>query len=321
MTSSTIMWGSFIVLVGIMLAVDLGMNRKSHQVSFKEALGWSLVWICLALVFNAGIYIMLGKQQALEFLTGYLIEKSLSVDNLFVFIMIFTVFGVRGELQARVLKWGILGALIMRVLFIFVGAELLERFQWLFYIFGAVLLYTAWKMAFGGEHKMDPDNNLLVRLTRRFVPMTKQIRGDWFVTRRMGLWIASPLFMVLLVVEGTDLVFALDSIPAIFAITLDPFIVLTSNVFAIMGLRALYFLLANVMGMFIYLKFGISFILAFVGVKMILIMLGIHVPIALSLAVIILSLVVAICVSLMVNREAASAKECAVSSTALPDEA
>lgn len=321
MTSSTVMWGSFIVLVVIMLAVDLGMNRKSHQVSFREALGWSLVWVCLALAFNAGIYVMLGKQQALEFLTGYLIEKSLSVDNLFVFIMIFTVFGVRGELQARVLKWGILGALIMRVLFIFVGAELLERFQWLFYIFGAVLLYTAWKMAFGGEQKMDPDQNLLVRLARRFLPMTKQIRGDWFITRRLGLWIASPLFMVLLVVEGTDLVFALDSIPAIFAITLDPFIVLTSNVFAIMGLRALYFLLANVMGIFIYLKFGISFILAFVGVKMILIMLGIHVPIALSLAVIILSLLVAIGVSILANREAGAGKECAVNSAVVPDEA
>jgi len=285
-----------------MLAVDLGMNRKSHRVSFKEALGWSILWVGLALAFNVGIYFVLGQHKALEFLTGYLIEKSLSVDNLFVFIMIFTVFGVRGELQARVLKWGILGALIMRVVFIFLGAELLERFQWLFYIFGAVLIYTASKMAFGASNEMDPDKNLMVRLARKVLPMTRKIRGDWFFTRRLGIWVASPLFMVLLVVESSDLVFALDSIPAIFAITLDPFIVLTSNVFAIMGLRALYFLLAEVMGMFAYLKYGISFILAFVGIKMILIMLGVHIPIAISLGVIVLSLVVAIGLSLLANR-------------------
>ncbi|MRR59359.1 MAG: TerC family protein [Deltaproteobacteria bacterium] len=302
MTTSTILWGSFILLTVIMLAVDLGMNRKSHRVSFKEALGWSVVWVGLALAFNVGIYFMQGERKALEFLTGYLIEKSLSVDNLFVFIMIFTVFGVRGELQARVLKWGILGALIMRVVFIFLGAELLERFQWLFYIFGAVLIYTAFKMAFGANEQMDPDKNLMVRLARKVLPMTRKIRGDWFFTRRLGLWVASPLFMVLLVVESSDLVFALDSIPAIFAITRDPFIVLTSNVFAIMGLRALYFLLAEVMGMFTYLKFGISFILGFVGIKMILIMLGVHIPIAVSLGVIVASLVAAIGFSLLANR-------------------
>lgn len=299
MSSHVVLWGAFTLLVVIMLAVDLGLNRKSHQVSFKEALGWSLVWIGLALAFNVGIYFMMGKQPALEFLTGYLIEKSLSVDNLFVFIMIFTVFGVRGELQARVLKWGILGALVMRVVFIFVGAELLQRFQWLFYIFGAILLYTAWKMAFGPSHEMDPDKNIIVRFARKFLPMTRKIRGDWFFTRRLKLWIASPLFMVLLVVEASDLVFALDSIPAIFAITLDPFIVLTSNVFAIMGLRSLYFLLAGVMGMFIYLKYGISFILGFVGIKMILIMLGMHIPVALSLGIIVLSLLVAVVASLL----------------------
>lgn len=308
MSSHAVLWVFFAMLVVIMLAIDLGMNRKSHQVSFKEALGWSLVWVALALTFNAGIYVMMGKQPALEFLTGYLIEKTLSVDNLFVFIMIFTVFGVRGELQARVLKWGILGALVMRVIFIFVGAELLQRFQWLFYIFGAILMYTAWKMAFGPSHAMDPDKNLMVRLSRTFLPMTKRIRGDWFFTRRMKLWVASPLFMVLLVVEASDLVFALDSIPAIFAITLDPFIVLTSNVFAIMGLRALYFLLSGVMGMFTYLKFGISFILGFVGIKMILIMLGVHVPIAASLGIIVLSLLIAIAASLLANRLSSPAK-------------
>ena len=293
MTASLILWSAFALLVVIMLAIDLGMNRKSHQVSFKEALTWSIVWVGLALAFNVGIYIMMGKQPALEFLTGYLIEKSLSVDNLFVFIMIFTVFGVRGELQARVLKWGILGALIMRVVFIFIGAELLQRFQWLFYIFGAILLYTAWKMAFGPSHEMEPDKNPLVRLARKFIPMTKKIRGDWFVTRRLKIWVASPLFMVLLVVESSDLVFALDSIPAIFAI---------------MGLRSLYFLLAGVMGMFIYLKYGISFILAFVGIKMILIMLGIHVPITLSLGLIVTSLAVAVILSLFAARFGFDAK-------------
>lgn len=316
MSSHVVLWSAFTILVVIMLVIDLGMNRKSHQVSFREALGWSLVWIGLALAFNVGIYVMMGKQPALEFLTGYLIEKSLSVDNLFVFIMIFTVFGVRGELQARVLKWGILGALVMRVIFIFVGAELLQRFQWLFYIFGATLIYTAWKMAFGPSHEMDPDKNSIVRFARKFLPMTKKIRGDWFFTRRVGLWIASPLFMVLLVVEASDLVFALDSIPAIFAITLDPFIVLTSNVFAIMGLRALYFLLAGVMGMFIYLKYGISFILGFVGIKMILIMMGIHIPIVVSLAVIAASLAVTVGLSLFANSSPKS-----LAKAALADEA
>ncbi|MDD2500968.1 MAG: TerC family protein [Geobacter sp.] len=316
MSSHVVLWSAFAILVVVMLVIDLGMNRKSHQVSFREALGWSLVWVGLALAFNVGIYVMMGKQPALEFLTGYLIEKSLSVDNLFVFIMIFTVFGVRGELQARVLKWGILGALVMRVIFIFVGAELLQRFQWLFYIFGAILIYTAWKMAFGPSHEMDPNKNIIVRFARKFLPMTKKIRGDWFFTRRVGLWIASPLFMVLLVVEASDLVFALDSIPAIFAITLDPFIVLTSNVFAIMGLRALYFLLAGVMGMFIYLKYGISFILGFVGIKMILIMMGIHIPIAVSLAVIAASLAVTVGLSLFANSSPES-----VAKAALADEA
>jgi tellurite resistance protein TerC len=216
--------------------------------------------------------------------------------------MIFTAFGVRGELQARVLKWGILGAIVMRLAFIFIGSALLKEFQWLFYFFGALLIYTAWKMAFSGDEEIEPDKNPLVRLARKFLPMTRKIRGDWFVTRRLGLWIASPLFMVLLVVESSDLVFAMDSIPAIFAITLDPFIVLTSNVFAIMGLRSLFFMLSNLMGMFAYLKFGIALILAFVGGKMILMMLGTHVPISLSLAMIIVTLAVSVAASLLLRK-------------------
>lgn len=302
MSPTTIMWIAFGLMVSVVLFIDLGLNRKSHVISFREAAGWSLLWLSLALLFDLGIWLTMGSQKALEFLTGYLIEQSLSVDNLFVFIMIFTVFGVRGELQARVLKWGILGAIVLRLIFIFIGSALLKEFQWLFYIFGALLLYTAWKMAFGSDEEMEPDKNPLVRLARRILPMTKKIRGDWFFTRRLGLWVSSPLFMVLLVVESSDVVFALDSIPAIFAITLDPFIVLTSNIFAIMGLRSLFFLLSNLMGMFAYLKFGISLILAFVGLKMILMMTGIHIPIAASLAVIAVTLASSVLFSLLLRK-------------------
>jgi tellurite resistance protein TerC len=299
MTAVHGLWVAFGLLMLVMLTVDLGLNRKSHVVSFKEAAGWSALWVTLALLFGLGIWWTMGSQKALEFMTGYLIEQSLSVDNLFVFIMIFTVFGVRGELQARVLKWGILGAVVMRLAFIFLGTALFKEFQWLFYVFGAILLYTAWKMAFGGDEEMEPDKNPLVRLTRRIVPMTKRIRGDWFFTRRLGMLVASPLFMVLLVIESSDLVFAMDSIPAIFAITLDPFIVITSNLFAIMGLRSLFFLLSNVMGMFAWLKYGISLILAFVGTKMILMMQGVHIPIALALAVIATTLTASVVLSLV----------------------
>lgn len=302
MSPTTLMWIVFAVLISFMLLIDLSLNRRSGRVSFKKAATWTVVWMLLALLFGGGIWFTMGQQKALEFLTGYLIEQSLSVDNLFVFIMIFTVFGVRGELQAKVLKWGILGAIVMRLAFIFIGAALLKEFQWLFYLFGALLVYTAWKMAFSGDDEIEPDKNPLVKLARRFLPMTKRIRGDWFITRRMQLWIASPLFMVLLVVESSDLVFAMDSIPAIFAITLDPFIVLTSNVFAIMGLRSLFFLLSNLMGMFAYLKFGIALILAFVGAKMILMMLGFHIPISLSLAVIVVTLAIAVVASLLLRK-------------------
>ncbi len=297
MTETTIMWTVFALLFGVMLAVDLGLNRSSHQVSFREALVWSLIWIALALSFNTGIYLTMGSDKALEFFSGYIIEKSLSVDNLFVFIMIFSYFGVRGRHQARILKWGIIGALVMRAIFIFAGIGLVERFHWLFYLFGALLVVTAYKMAFGGEGKVDPEKNLAVRLIRRLLPVTRRTWGDWFITRRRGIVVASPLLVTLLMIEWSDLVFALDSIPAIFAITLDPFIVFTSNIFAIMGLRALYFLLANVIEMFAYLKFGISFILLFVGGKMIAGVSGFHVPITVSLSVIFMSLAVAVLVS------------------------
>ena len=309
MTETGIMWSVFALLFGIMLVIDLGLNRKSHEISFREALIWSGIWVGLALAFNAGIWYTMGSGKALEFFSGYIIEKSLSVDNLFVFIMIFSYFGVRGKHQARILKWGLLGALVMRAVFIFAGIELLTRFHWLIYVFGALLVVTAVKMAFGAEGSVEPEKNLVVRMARKVLPVTRRTWGDWFVTRKRGMLVASPLLVTLLMVEWSDLVFALDSIPAIFAITLDPFIVLTSNIFAIMGLRALYFLLANVMGMFVYLKFGISFILLFVGVKMIVGAVGFHIPIMVSLAIIFTSLAVSILCSLFMRKDEKGAVE------------
>jgi tellurite resistance protein TerC len=297
------MWTAFGLLMTVMLAIDLGMNRTARKVSFRQALSWSMVWVSLALAFNVGIYNFLGQTKALEFFTGYIIEKSLSIDNLFVFIMIFSYFKIRGEHQARVLKWGIIGALVLRALFIFTGIELLTAFHWMFYLFGALLLFTAWKMAFGGEDEVHPDKNLLVMLARKLFPFTKRVRGDWFFTRRKGLLVASPLFLTLVMVESSDVLFAIDSIPAILAVTLDPFIVFTSNIFAIMGLRALFFLLASVMGMFVYLKLGISFILAFVGGKMIATAMGFNIPIQASLLVIFASLVLAVAASLAFGRK------------------
>ena len=307
MSATTLMWLVLAVLFGVMLVVDLGRNRSSHIVSFREALVWSSVWVALALAFNVGIYLTMGSAKALEFFSGYIIEKSLSVDNLFVFIMIFSYFGIRGHHQARILKWGIIGALVMRAIFIFVGIELLERFHLLFYVFGALLVLTAVKMAFGDEGKLEPGKNLVVRGIRKLVPVTRRVWGDWFLARRQGLVVASPLLVTLLMIEWSDVVFALDSIPAIFAITLDPFIVFTSNIFAIMGLRALYFLLANIVEMFVYLKFGISFILFFVGVKMIAGVSGFHIPITGSLTVIFMALAIAVLASLAARRNRSDA--------------
>lgn len=297
------MWTVFGLLMFVMLTVDLGMNRKAHAVSFRQALAWSVIWVTLALAFNVGIYAFMGKTRALEFFTGYIIEKSLSVDNLFVFIMIFGYFKIRGEHQARILKWGIIGALVLRALFIFGGIGLLTTFGWMFYLFGTLLLYTAWKMAFGGEEEVHPDKNLLVRLARKLFPFTKRVRGDWFFKRQKGILVASPLFLALVMIESSDVLFAIDSIPAIFAVTLDPFIVFTSNIFAIMGLRSLYFLLSSVMGMFAYLKLGIASILAFVGGKMIATAMGVHIPIQVTLLVIFICLAVSIIASLTIDKK------------------
>lgn len=307
MSEQSLLWLAFGLLMIIMLAIDLGVNRKAHKISFRQALAWSAIWVSLALAFNAGIYVMLGKTKALEFFAGYVIEKSLSVDNLFVFIMIFGYFNIRGEHQARILKWGIIGALFLRGLFIFAGIELLSHFHWMFYLFGALLLFTAWKMAFGEDDEVDPENNLLVGLARKIFPLTKRVWGDWFFTRRRGVLVASPLFLSLVMVESSDVLFAIDSIPAIFAVTLDPFIVFSSNIFAIMGLRALYFLLAGMMGMFTYLKMAISLILAFVGGKMIATASGVHIPIQVSLAVIFSILAVAVIASLLSGKQEVTA--------------
>jgi len=276
------LWIGFNLFVLAMLAIDLGVfHRKSHAVSGREALTWSLVWISLSLIFNAVIYFYwdrmmpessyTNREAALAFLTGYLIEKSLSVDNIFVFILIFSFFAVPARYQHRVLFWGILGALIMRGTLIAVGAALLEQFHWIIYVFGAFLIFTGIRMAWHHEENVQPDKNPVVKFFRRFMPVTENFEQDKFFIRRAGKLFATPLFLILLVVESTDLIFAVDSIPAIFAVTQDPFIVYTSNVFAILGLRALYFLLADVMDKFEYLKYGLAAVLTFVGIKMVIV--------------------------------------------------
>lgn len=296
-----ILWVAFNLFVLGMLALDLLVfNRKAHAVSLREALSWSLVWIALALIFNAGIYHMWGEEKALEFLTGYLIEKSLSVDNLFVFLIIFSYFDVPTIYQHRVLFWGILGALVMRAIFVAAGAALLSTFHWIIYLFGGFLVITGIKMFFAGDEKIEPEKNPAVRLLRRWMPITAEFHGPRFFVRiNQRLW-ATPLFVVLLVIETTDVIFAVDSIPAIFAITLDPFIVYTSNIFAILGLRALYFLLAGILEMFRFLKLGLSVVLCFVGVKMMLVDFY-KIPIGVSLGIIAGILTVAIAASLLIK--------------------
>lgn len=254
-----------------MLAVDLGLfQRRAHQFSLKEALAWSAVWVVLALVFNAGIYFWFGPQAGLEFFTGYLIEKALSVDNLFVFLVVFSYFAVPPALQHRVLFLGILGALVMRGLFIAAGAALLQGFHWMLYVFGALLLLTGIRLFLRREGSFSPQHNPLLRLFSRLVPVVSEYRGGSFTVVESGRRFATPLLLSLVAVEASDLVFALDSIPAIFAITPDPFIVFTSNIFAMLGLRSLYFVLAGVMLRFHYLGKGLALVLGFVGLKMLL---------------------------------------------------
>lgn len=297
------LWIGFNLLVMAMLAVDLGVfHRRAHTVSIKEALTWSAVWIILALIFNVGVFFWHGKVVALEFLTGYLIEKSLSVDNLFVFLLIFTYFKVPSKYQHKVLFWGILGALVMRGTLILLGTTLLHTFHWIIYLFGVFLVITGVKMAFQKETaEVHPERNLAVRLLKKIMPVTAGYHEDKFFLTIEGRRYATLLFVVLLVVETTDLLFAVDSIPAIFAITTDPFIVYTSNVFAILGLRALYFALAGIMDLFYYLKLGLSVVLTFVGIKMLMADLY-PIPIGISLGVVGGILLVAILASIVRTR-------------------
>jgi tellurite resistance protein TerC len=262
-------WVSFNILVLLMLALDLGVfHKKNHKISVKEGLVWSVIWVVVALIFNVGIYFWKGGETGLQFFTGYLIERSLSIDNIFVFLLIFNFFKVPDKYQYKVLFWGIIGALVFRGLFIWMGVLLIAKFHWVLYIFGAFLVYTGIKMGLAKDKDIAPEKNPVLRFIRRFIPITKDyVRGKFF-TKIDGRTLGTPLFIVLMVIESTDVVFAFDSIPAIFAITLDPFIVYTSNVFAILGLRALYFAIAGLMDMFHFLKYGLSAILSFVGVKM-----------------------------------------------------
>ncbi|MBI4231211.1 MAG: TerC family protein [Planctomycetes bacterium] len=287
MIGTPALWIGFTVGVLALLALDLGViNRRTHAIGAREAFGWSCFWIGLALGFNLFLYIRFGKQAGLEFLTGYLIEEALSVDNLFVFVVIFGYFSVPAQFQHRVLFWGILGALVMRAVFILAGTALLHQFHWLIYVFGGFLILTAIKILSQGESKMDPGRNPILRLFRRFVPMTDAYHGAHFFIREGGRRLATPMLAVLAVVEGTDVVFAIDSIPAVLGVTRDPFIVYSSNICAVLGLRTLYFLLASVIHKFHLLKYGLGLVLAFVGVKMVCSGWLFDVPIAVSLGVV-----------------------------------
>lgn len=299
MSHQVLLWGVFNLFVLGMLVLDLVVfHRKAHEIRIREALLWSAFWIALSLLFNLGVYYFRGSEDALEFLTGYLLEKSLSVDNIFVFIMIFTYFRVPYVYQHKVLFWGILGALIMRAAFILLGVTLIQKFHWIIYVMGAFLIVTGIKMATQKDAEINPDRNPVLRLFRRLMPVTDTYEGDRFFIRRGGRIAATPLFIVVLVVETTDVIFAVDSIPAILAITLDPFIVYTSNVFAILGLRALYFALAGVVRLFHYLPYGLSLILVFVGVKMLLVDIY-KIPIGIALGAVAAVLGISIIASLL----------------------
>jgi len=269
MSHRLLLWIIFAVLIVSMMILDLGVwNRRSHEITVKEALRECALWVGLAMLFNVGIYFWYGSEKALLFFTGYLVEESLSIDNLFVFLLIFSYFSVPARYQHKVLFWGILGAVVMRGIFIAAGVTLIQRFHWIIYVFGVFLVYTGAMLLRGKGKEINPERNPVIRLVRKLIPVTDTYQEDRFFIRRDGRRFATPLFIVLLVVETTDLIFAVDSIPAILAITTDPLIVYTSNIFAILGLRALFFALAGFMRMFHYLNYGLSAILIFIGVKM-----------------------------------------------------
>jgi tellurite resistance protein TerC len=302
------LWVGFNAFVLLMLAVDLFVfHKEAHEIAPAEAAAWSVVWVALALMFGAAIYVLMGPTAGLEYFAGYLIEKALSVDNIFVFVLIFSFFRVPPRYQHRVLFWGILGALVMRGAIIAAGAYLIQQFHWVLYVFGAFLIFTGVRMATHREHDVEPESNPVLGIVRRLLPVTATYRGQKFFVReevngKLGL-VATPLFIVLVLVETTDLIFAVDSIPAIFAVTQEPFIVYTSNVFAILGLRALYFLLAGVIHRFHYLRLGLSVVLVFVGVKMLAVDVF-HIPIGVSLGIIVLVLAATIVASLLWSQRA-----------------
>jgi len=305
MGTSIYFWIGFHLFVFIMLALDLGVFHKhSHKVPVKEAIIWSCIWITLALLFDLFIYLDkdFGPVKAMEFITGYIIEYSLSVDNIFVFILIFSYFAVNKQYQHKILFWGILGALIMRGLFIFTGVALINRFQWIVIIFGGFLVFTGIRMLFQKEADVDPEKNIIIKFFRRFLPVSKSLHGDkLFITENRKLY-ATPLFLVLLIIESSDLIFAVDSIPAILAISKSTFIVYTSNIFAILGLRSLYFAIAGIMGLFHYLKIGLAFVLTFVGSKMLLAYFHFEIPIVTSLGIIISILLISILASVFIKQ-------------------
>jgi tellurite resistance protein TerC len=263
-------WLAFSAIIAFMLILDLGVfHKKSHKVSIKESLAWTAVWIALAMLFNAWIYYSLGQQKGLEFLTGYVIEKSLSIDNIFVISLIFTYFNVPAQYQHRVLFWGVLGALFFRIIFVFAGVALIQKFSWMIYVFGGFLVITGLKMLREEEKTLEIEGNPMIKFVKRFFKISPQFDGEKFVTKVNGVKQFTPLFLVLIMIETTDIIFAVDSIPAILAITPDPYIVFTSNVFAILGLRSLYFALNGIMEMFEYINYALAGILVFVGIKMI----------------------------------------------------
>ena len=299
MQTNIIFWAGFNIFVLIMLALDLGVfHRKTHKVSIKEASIWSAVWITLALIFNVFVYFQFGEQKATEFLTGYLIEKSLSVDNIFVFVIIFGYFQIPDEYQHKVLFWGILGALVMRIIFIFAGVALINQFHWTIYIFGAFLVFTGFKMMAKKDKKVKLENSRAISFLKKKFSITDELHGDKFFIKSGNKKFATPLFLALVLIEITDLIFAVDSIPAILAITQDQFIVYTSNVFAILGLRSLYFALAHIVHRFVYLSYGLAIILIFIGIKMLLIDVF-KIPTYISLIVIALILTFSIVLSLV----------------------
>jgi TerC family integral membrane protein len=303
--SSTGLWIGFSLFILLMLSLDLGLfNRKAHKITYREATIWSVVWITLASIFAALVFWFQGTQRGLEFITGYVIELSLSVDNLFVFLLIFSYFKVPAKYQHRVLFWGVMGALVMRLTMIFIGAALINRFNWIIYIFGAFLVFTGIRMFRQDDADIQPEENFIVRLVTRYIPLTHQYDGEKFFTKIDGKRTGTLLLLVLVIVEVTDLIFAVDSIPAIFAITTNTFIVYTSNVFAILGLRSMYFLLAGVVEKFHYLKMGLAIVLTFIGTKMLVLALGIHIPIYASLIFVAVVLLSSVAASLLWAKEA-----------------